>query len=98
MPIVPSDALPLLIELAPVFTRPTFARFLTVLGAALLTTGRRTIANLLRTAGALAPGHRISYHRVLTPAHCSHLQLACALTPLPDPTPAPHGPRHPRRR
>lgn len=80
MPIVPTAALPLLSELAPVFTRPTFPRFLALLSAALLATGRRTVANLLRTAGALAPGHRTSYQRVLSQARWSGLQLACALT------------------
>jgi hypothetical protein len=80
MPIVPTDALLLMAEMAPLFTRPTFPRFLTLLVAALLTTGRRTIANLLRTAGALAPGHRTSYQRVLSQARWSSLQLACALT------------------
>jgi hypothetical protein len=77
--IVPIEALPLLIEIAPVFTRPTCQRFLTLLAAALLTTGRRTIANILRTAGALACGHRTSYQRLWSRAHWSGLQLACAL-------------------
>jgi hypothetical protein len=65
MPILSTDALPLLIEFAPVFTRPTFPRFLALLLAAIVTTGRRTVANLVRTAGALTPGHRTSYQRVL---------------------------------
>src|SRR6185436_7719794 len=43
-------------DFAPIFTRPTFRRFLTLLGAAILTIGGRTVANLLRTAGSLAPG------------------------------------------
>ncbi len=30
------------------------------MAAAILTTGRRTVANLLRTLGTLAPGHRTS--------------------------------------
>jgi hypothetical protein len=34
--------------------------------AAILTVGGRTIANLLRCLGALAPGHSSSYHRVLS--------------------------------
>jgi hypothetical protein len=34
--------------------------------AAILTVGGRTIANLLRYLGALAPGHSSSYHRVLS--------------------------------
>lgn len=64
---------------APVFTRPTYQRFLVLLGAAVITTGRRTAANLLHTAGALAPGHASSYRRVLSRARRSMLGLACAL-------------------
>jgi hypothetical protein len=62
----------------PAFTQPTFARFTTLALAAVLTTGRRTAANLLRTAGTSAPGHRTSYQRVLS-ASWSGLHLACLL-------------------
>lgn len=79
---VPADALFVLHQLAPAFTCPTFRRFTVLLCAALLTTGRRTIANLLRTAGALAPGHPCSYRRVLSQARWSGLALACLLTRL----------------
>jgi hypothetical protein len=48
--------------------------------AALLTTGRRTVANLLRTLGALAPGHRTSYQRVLSAASWSGPRLGLRLT------------------
>jgi hypothetical protein len=41
MPTVPTDALPLLVEFAPAFTRPAFPRFLTLLLAAILCIGRR---------------------------------------------------------
>jgi hypothetical protein len=47
-------------------TRPTYRRLVVLALAAILTTGGRTIANLLRTLGALAPGHSSSYHRVLS--------------------------------
>ena len=57
----PNEAQPLLAALLPHFTRPTAARFITLLVAALLTTGRRTVANLLRTLGLLAGGHRTTY-------------------------------------
>jgi hypothetical protein len=36
-------------ELAGAFTRPTLQRFTVLLFAAILTTGRRTVTNLLRT-------------------------------------------------
>jgi hypothetical protein len=47
--------------LAPALTRPTHRRLVLLALAAILTTGGRTLANLLRTLGALAPGHSSSY-------------------------------------
>jgi DDE superfamily endonuclease len=80
MAILPDESLSLLVSLAPVFTQPTYQRFLVLLGAAILTTGRRNVANLLRTAASLAPGHVSSYRRVFSKAHWSMIRLACALT------------------
>lgn len=77
---IPAAALPLLFHLAPAFTQPTFRRAVVLLFAALLTTGRRTVHNLLRTVGILAPGDASSYRRVLSEASWSGLRLAAALT------------------
>ena len=74
--ILPAEARPLLDALSPAFTRPTFSRFVTLLGSAILTTGRRTVANLLRTAAPLARGHVTTYQRVLSSAEWSALRLA----------------------
>jgi DDE superfamily endonuclease len=52
--------------LAPALTRPTYHRLVLLALAAILTVGGRTIANLLRYLGALAPGHSSSYHRALS--------------------------------
>ncbi|WP_210420299.1 IS701 family transposase [Aquisphaera giovannonii] len=79
MAILPDESLPLLDAFAPVFTRPTYRRFLVLLGAAIITTGRRTVANLLRTAGSLAPGDPSSYRRVFSQARWSTIRLACAM-------------------
>jgi DDE superfamily endonuclease len=76
MTILPPELTPLLVEFAPAFSRPTCRRFLVLLVAAILTTGRRTVANLRRTVGVLAPGHATSYRRVLSRARWSTLQLA----------------------
>src|SRR5262249_31195977 len=62
------------------FTSPTFDRFATLMAAALLTTGRRTVANLLRTLGPLVHGHRTSFQRVLSSASWSGLHLGLLLT------------------
>jgi DDE superfamily endonuclease len=48
------------------FSRPTHRRFVLLALAAILTLGGRTVANLLRGLGALAPGHPSSYHRVFS--------------------------------
>jgi DDE superfamily endonuclease/Archaeal putative transposase ISC1217 len=77
--ILPDEALPLLDVLAPIFTQPTYQRFVLLMAAALLTTGRRTVANLLRTLGPFADGHRTDYQRVFSRAPWSGLQLGCAL-------------------
>ncbi len=68
--------------LTPVFTQPTFHRFVILFGSAILTTGHRTVSNILRTAGPLAQGHRTAYQRVFSSAEWSALRLACQLCRL----------------
>jgi hypothetical protein len=57
-------------------TRPTYRRLVVLAVAAILTLGGRTIANLLRCLGALAPGHSSSYHRALSLRRWSTRRLA----------------------
>jgi hypothetical protein len=76
MLLIPSFARPLLDQFAPVFFQPTYQRFLVLLVAAILTTGRRTASNLLRSVSGLAPGDPSSYHRVLSRRRWSSFQLA----------------------
>jgi hypothetical protein len=80
--ILPPEARPLVAALVFSFTSPTYQRFSALLVGAVLTTGRRTVANLLRTLRHLAPGHRTSYQRVLSRARWSGLELGCALMRL----------------
>ena len=80
MTIIPEPLRPLVQPMAEAFTRPTFKRFLTLMAAAVLNTGRRTVANLLRTAGGLATGHPSSYHSVFSRRRWSTWALARALT------------------
>lgn len=77
---IPRVAEPLMQELAGAFTRPVFRRFTVLLFAAILTTGRRTVTNLLRTVQTLAPGHPSSYHRVFSRRRWFHWRLARGLT------------------
>ena len=69
----------LLHSLVAAFTRPTGERFVILLFAAILTTGCRTILNLLRTVEALAPGHPSSYHRVFSQRRWSLWKLGRVL-------------------
>ena len=80
--LLPPEAAPLLALFAAEFTVPTAARFHTLFAAALLTTGRRTVAGVLRTLHHLAPGHVTAYRRVLCRAEWSGLALGCALARL----------------
>src|SRR3954469_5070801 len=77
---IAAQALPVLALLAPACNPPTFLRLHLLAVAAVLTTGRRTVSNLLRTLGHLAQGAPSSYHRVLSQAHWSGLRLAALLT------------------
>src|SRR3954469_9503351 len=61
-------------------TAATFVRAKLLGVAAILTTGRRTVANLLRTVAGLTAGDPSSYHRVLSLAQWSGLTLASLLT------------------
>src|SRR5262245_46277209 len=60
-------------------TTATFLRARLLGVAAILTTGRRTVSNLLRTLAGLTPGDPSSYHRVLSLAQWSTLTLASLL-------------------
>jgi DDE superfamily endonuclease len=77
---IPEFAQPVLGLFAPAFYDPTYQRFLVLLLAAILTTGRRTVSNLLRTAAGLARGDASSFHRVLSKRRWSTLALARLLT------------------
>ena len=60
----------------PVFSRPTPRRFVLLALAAVLTLGGRTITNLVRVLGVLAPGHLSSYHRAFSRDRWSPSALA----------------------
>jgi len=74
-----NDALPGLSLCAPAFSPATFPRAQLLAVACLLTTGRHTLANLLRIVPHLLHGSSSSYYRVLSQTHWSSLQRAGAL-------------------
>jgi hypothetical protein len=63
----------------PVFSTPTYHRFLVRVLAAILTTGRRTVTTLRRTVQSQVQGHGSSYHRVFSQRRWSTWALARAL-------------------
>jgi hypothetical protein len=73
---VPACAMPVLSMFRPAFSAPTYHRFLVLVLATVLTTGRRTITNLLRTVHSQVQGHASSYHRVLSQRRWSTWALA----------------------
>lgn len=80
MSTIANQELPLLSLFRPAFTAVTFVRAQLLGVAAILTRGRRTLANLLRTVAELTDGDPSSYHRVLSLAQWSALSLAAILT------------------
>jgi hypothetical protein len=61
------------------FSTPAYQRFLVLVLAAVLTTGRHTIINLLRTVRSQAPGHMSPDHRGFSQRRRSTWGLARAL-------------------
>jgi len=73
---LPNPVRTLVDALGRAFTQATALRCALLLPAALLTVGRHTIANLLRTVGPLAPGDPSSYRRVFSQRRWSSWRLA----------------------
>jgi len=77
---IPKRIVPLLAASRQAFCQErTYHRFLIVLAAVILTTGSRTISNVLRTIGRLGPGDASSYHRVFSKRPWSTWKLSRAL-------------------
>ena len=64
--LMPDSVRSLFAIFSPSFTKPTLLRFTLIAVAAILTLGCRTISNLLRTLGCLAPGDSSAYRRVFS--------------------------------
>ena len=65
---LPAAAEPLIVSLSVAFTEPTFKRMVPRIVGAVLTTGRHTIAAVLRTMRGRVTGHCSDYHRVFSRA------------------------------
>src|SRR4051794_7706172 len=73
---LPDFAVPVLSTFQPAFSTPTSHRFLVLWLGAILTTGRQTITNLVRSVRHHATGHVSSYHRVFSQRRWSAWELA----------------------
>jgi DDE superfamily endonuclease len=73
---LPSPARRLCHTLGHAFTNATALRFALLLAAAVLTIGRHSVANLLRTLGPLVPGDASSYRRLFSKRRWSSWRLA----------------------
>ena len=76
---VPACAMPVLSLVRSAFSTPTYHRSLVLALAAVLTTGRRTVTNLLRTVRCQTCGDVSSSHRVFSQRRWSTWALARAL-------------------
>ena len=70
------------VAFVPCFTAPTLERFILLALAAIITTGSRTVNNLLRTLGSLAYGHPGSYHHLFSSRRWLCWRLARSLATL----------------
>jgi DDE superfamily endonuclease len=73
---LPNFAMPVLSTFQPAFSTPTSNRFLVLWLGAILTTGRQTLTNIVRTVRHHATGHVSSYHRVFSQRRWSAWELA----------------------
>jgi hypothetical protein len=79
---LPKAAEPLIWRFSLAFTRPTFQRVMVLIVGAILARRQRTVANMLRAAGALAQGHWSDFHRVFCRASWSCRPLGKVLAAM----------------
>jgi len=91
MPILPAELLPLIVEFAPLFSKPVWEHVKALLVGALLATGKRTVTACLRVMGKSQKVHFQNYHRVLNRARWSALAASQILLRLLVATFAPKG-------
>jgi hypothetical protein len=91
MLMLPAALLALLVEFAPLFSRPVWKHAQVLLGGAMLATGTRTVTACLRVMGLSQETRFVHYHRVLHRAHWSALAASHLLLRRVVMTFAPHG-------
>src|SRR5262245_39801485 len=91
MPTLPAELLPLIVEFAPLFSKPVWEHAKILIVGAILATGKRTVTACLRVTGKSEEVHFQNYHRVLNRARWSALQAAQVLLRMLVMTFAPSG-------
>jgi DDE superfamily endonuclease len=76
---LPAELLPLIVEFAPLFSKPVWEHAQVLLVGALLATGKRTVTACLRVMGLSQEKRFVNYHRVLNRAHWSPLAASYIL-------------------
>jgi len=88
---LPAELLPVIVEFAPLFSKPSWEHARLLLVGALLATGKRTVTACLRVMGLSHETHFVNYHRVLNRARWSALAASRILLRLLVTTFAPQG-------
>jgi hypothetical protein len=88
---LPAELLPLIVEFAPLFSKPVWEHAKALLVGALLATGKRTVTACLRVMGKSQEVHFQNYDRVLNRARWSALAASQILLRLLVATFAPKG-------
>lgn len=76
---IPPVAEPLVRAICPVFTRPTFQRFILLMSGLIVTMGRHTVSRALAAMQPRVQGHWCNYHRIYSAARFSMWKLAAAV-------------------
>src|SRR5215472_13935216 len=88
---LPTELLPLIVEFAPLFSKPVWKHATVLLVGAILTLGQRTVTACLRVMGLSQEKCFVNYHRVLNRARWSALTAGRILLRLLVATFAPNG-------
>ena len=88
---LPAELLPLIIEFAPLFSKPVWRHAQVLLVGAILAPGKRTVTACLRVMGLSQEKCFVNYHRVLNRARWSALAASRVLVRLLIATLAPKG-------
>jgi hypothetical protein len=88
---LPAELLPLIVEFAPLFSKPVWEQAKVLLVGAILALGRRTVTACLRVMGLSQEKCFVNYHRILNRARWSSLAASRVLLRLLVSTFAPGG-------